>query len=359
MSLTATRLLDLITSYEGKLDSAENRLTKFGLLEGFRADTAHPEAIVDMDIKRQFAESNFRSAFKVPVMNRFTPSLGSARSCTISDPETTSALQTVTTTIYTWGFRVVPAENEGNYVSVQKEWQHKYRLGMEAIGKAVETACAAALSTNKSQKEESPYTGSGAKYGDFETADEISVAASLRSDFFNDAESIMNYNDFYQDGLGNFNVFASTSLRSVVNQLSAQGPSNATNTAYQFPGFDFIYSNRIAPGASNFAAGYIVPKGQVGILERTAWEHRQVGDVQAGTKTFSSMVDPITGFTMGTLFYTDCIDQSGRFSQTLAYNTAAYTEHYGFNLEVAIFTPYNSSPTTLAGPIMKFVMTNA
>lgn len=359
MSHLNTRLLDMVTDYHSKFDATENRITKFPLLKAFREDTNHPDAVVDESIKAGFAASNFRSGFSIPVMNRFTPVLGTTRSCTLTDPETSTALQAVTTSIHSWSFSIVPSENEGNYVKEQKEFQQKYKLGMEQVGKTVETGCAASLATNRSQIDNSPYTGAGAeRYGDFEAADQIAVSALQINGFFNDVESIMNYNDFYTDDGGNFNVFASATLRSTVNTLAAGGEQNATNTKYQLPGLDFIYSTRISPG-TGFAAGYIVPKGQVGILSRTAWEHRQAGDVVAGTKIFSSTVDHITGFTLGTLYYTECVDQSNRFGQGLGYNTAALTERYGFNLEVATFTPYNSAPATLAGPIVGFQMANA
>lgn len=358
MSLLPTRMLNLQTTYEGKLDSAENRMSRWPILMAFKEDTNHPEAIVDGQVKQRYFDSISRSGFQIPVFNRFTPAIGSARTCTIADPETTTALQNVVSTTYSWGFTIVPSINEGNLVPAQKEFNHKYLSYVRSWANTVETACVSALNTNKSQKEDSSFTGAGTKYGDFETADEISVASGLRTGFFNDMESVMNANDFYADGLSRFNVFGSTSLRSVVNTLGAGGTQNATNTQYQLPNFDFKYSNRVTVAGANLAEGYVLPKGQVGILTRLPWEHRQ-GTFKSGIKTFSSEVEPVTGFTMGTLYYDDCEDKASRDGAASAHATAAHTEHYGWNCEVALFTPYNSDAANLAGPIYKFVMTNA
>lgn len=358
MSFTPTRLLAFRTTHEGKLDKMENRVSRYPILQAFIADTSHPMAIVDAEVKQGFVDSISRTAFQIPVMNNFNPSIGTARSCTITDVETTSALQNVTTTIHSWGFSIVPAENEGNLISSKRDWNHKYMGYAKAFAAGIETACVAALDTNKSQKENSGFTGPGSQlYGDFETLDQISVSQAQKDDFLNVAKAIMEGNDYYADG-EKYNVFASNTLSPMVRRYANQGVSNATNLSFQIPDYDFHFSNRVIPGGLNEAVGYIVPKGQVGLLTRLPYENRQGEGYTVGLKKFGTEIEPLTGLTMGTMYYDDCVDQSARFGQSLGYNTAAATEFYGFNIETALFTPYNSDAANTSNPIFKFAILN-
>ena len=57
---------------------------------------------------------------------------------------------------------------------------------------------------------------------------------------------------------------------------------------------------------------------------------------------------------VGTYFYDSVGDYNAIAGAATADMTRTRKEHYGFAVDVAFLTAYNSSPTTLASPILSF-----
>lgn len=358
MSEIATALQEIRTDYLNRLDASETRMSEFGLIEGAKADTNSRKSVIDENVKAAFFTSYEREAgFKIPVFNKSTPTIGSAVSCTIPNPAITTALVAVTSTPYFWGWTIDKSLASNNLVTWQKIFERQYDDHMDVVAKTIETAIAAGLSTNKSQKENSSFTGVGAKYGDFETADTIAVSLALTPLFYNDIPSIMNANDYGQGRWGAYNIYGSTELAAHVNYIGNQGGGNSTNLSYQIPGFNHWYSNRIPAGSGNIASGYIVPEGQLGIMERLPYDFREGSETSDGMK-FGMAIEPYTGFRIGTMYKSTCSNENTRHGETYTSQSAVVVDQFGFFLDIGLLFAYNSAPTTTPSPYFKFELSN-
>jgi hypothetical protein len=121
------------------------------------------------------------------------------------------------------------------------------------------------------------------------TNDAIEIDAANASSLIARIKSAMKQNYFG----GQLDLIADSNLQIAIDALAAQGGSNATNTAYQFPGVRIVESVELAD--SNYAAGIAIgmPQGSVGALNWIPKQNRQGwGDYNSyngGFGTFSFM----------------------------------------------------------------------
>jgi hypothetical protein len=345
MSLVKTVLQDLRANYPSNLDRDELRLTTFGLLTAVIAMTNSPSSIISQDL-RQKAEASQGRTLEVPVLRKGAVTIGNARSCTFGAGETESDFIQVIWKTIAFDITMVPSNYANNEIAYQEDLAKKIREGVEALQIEIETDLDTAMDTNKSQVYNSTIVGDTYAL----VGNAIQVDNTTVDFFFNDFEAINFADDFYNPMI---KVVANHRWMSVVTLLQNQKEMNDENTAYQFNGKDFTFSNRISNGAGVKATGYFMPDGSVGFLTRTSIDAR-LGHTT--TDGFEWAVDTLPGlpFPVDIKYKSTCDDQSALQATGTAHLTSTKVEHWQIAVDYAILTPYNSDLATKPNAIRKF-----
>lgn len=346
MSLIATYFQELRAQYPNRFDGQEWRGTQFGLLRAAQSMTNHPMSIVDNDLRQKAFASEGR-ALKIPVMNYSGDvTITNARTCTIGDLTSDSALVDVTWVTMVANLHMIKEQYRKNEISYLEDFGKKIFRIENSIGKAIENSIFTKLDTDKSTVYNSTFVGTGAKFP--LTGDAMQVAAADQELFYGYLDSIQMEDDFDIDSHA---IIGSTSLMPSAKHYINQGPSNDENLSWQFDNLDFYFSNRVTNGAGKLATGFVMPHGSFGFLTRVN------ADALSGNKTSTGVeysVETLSrlGLQVGVQYKSDCEDVSS--ISGLEHLQSTTVERWQLSLDVAFLTPYNSDPVNNAGGIKKF-----
>lgn len=345
MSLVKTVLQDLRADYPSNLDRDELRLTTFGLLTAVIAMTSSPSSIISTDLRQKAERSQGRN-LDIPVLRKGAVTIKNVRSCTFSGGETESDFVRVIWQTIAFDITMVPSNYENNELGYTEDLAKKMREGVEALQIEIETELDTAMDTNKSQVYNSTIVGD--TYGF--VGDAIQVTQPDVDFFFNDFEAINFADDFTNPMI---KVVANHRWMSVVTLLQNQKEMNDENTAFQFNGKEFTFSNRIANGAGVKATGYFMPDGSVGFLTRTSVDARMG---HRSTDGFEWAVDTLPGlpFPVDVKYKSTCDDKSAMQATGTSHLLSTLVEHWQIAVDFAILTPYNSDLATKPNAIRKF-----
>jgi hypothetical protein len=335
MSLAITVLDEFrLRMSESNLDKPENRLANYGAFQTFLADT--PITIPGRQMIIDERKSADRTV-SIVVGDAFNPVVSNTRTCTPSADEMTSDYVTPYWTTVETSFFMNAAQNEDNYVGYAEQFERQI-LGVQRVFlNANDVACVAHLAANLSgvnNAEDNPYAVVG---------DLMQVAAAENFNFFNEYGSIAMANSLQPIG---HNVIGSPRLMSIVRGYQNQGQGNALNTAYQFAGYGFAYSNNIATASGDMAVLYTAPIGSLAFLtwiDPDCKIQSRVGDHQY----WDSVYLPLLGHTVGVYFTSGCEDRSNvitGFERTKV-------DVWEFSYDYTALSSYNSAPLTVPGVI--------
>jgi len=245
---------------------------------------------------------------------------------------------------------MAPSLYMNNEISYMRDLERK---ALKYIFKFAETLDAAALTALESAKTQVLSDTLGGKYS--LTSNVVVAPLANQDEIIGDLNPLMAGNDFY----GGIHVIGNQSLQSHVrNRLLERGPMNEVDKTYQYNDKVFHFSNRLANGAGHKATGFAVQEGSTGMLfrfEREAVASRQMQDGTAwGVETL-----PILDIPIGTYYYESKGDLSALGGAATADNTRAYKQHFGFSVDVAMVTAYNTDASTYSGPILKFAIASS
>lgn len=343
---------EIRTQYPSLLDKNEWRYTRYGALEYFKKSSADPMSIVTPDLLQK-VENSQGTAVKIPVLEPGTVSIGNTRNCTFSGVDNESKLVEVTFVTITANLDMVPGAYAKNDIGYLTDFQKKLTNVDHAMAKYVDTLCTTKFNTEKSQVMNSAFIGVGAKYGAL-VGDSIQVDSTQREYFFNDLDSIMAEDDFYGP---QYDIVGTTSLMPSVSKLSNQGQGNAENSAFQFQGKEFTYTNHIANGAGVLATGYAMERGNLGVFNRNHVDSLAGRTTTTGKEWGLTRLDQL-GMEVGVTYFSDCEDKSALYGSGMAHLTATTVERWQFHTDIAIIGAYNADATTQAGPVHKFEFLN-
>lgn len=344
MSLVATRMQSLRTSYPNGFDKNELRYSQLGAFEFFKKDSANSSGIFSSDVKAKIKQS-FGNDVIIPVLDAEEVTIGNVRSCTIADDENTSALVTLTFATYAFGFTMTPSRHFNNDVSYQADFDRKLRKYVDKFGRLLDLQCISTLENAKNQLStglSNFYTFSGGA---------LQVDDDEKEDFYNNLETIMRTMDFY----GKTNIVTSTSGMPMVNRLKNQGAGNSINEQFQLAGYEWYSSNRIANDGGVKSTLYAVQDGSVAIETRVdpdAMAKRVIGDPNNPVKEWGTTVLPDIGLEVGTFYTQDCADRSNMDASTTGLRRTLQ-EGYEFSVDVVFATAYNSDIAGRYQPILK------
>lgn len=344
MSLIKTRLQDLRADFPNNNDRDEHRITQTGLLTAVLDMTTSATSVVSPDLRRKALESVGRN-LDIPVTKKGSVTITNVRSCEITGGQTESDMVRVVWKTIVSTVLMVPALYKTNEVGYRFDLNQKIREIVEAWKVEIEEDLDTALNANKTQ-----VYGSSIVTTDYTVVGgAIQVPKDQWDFFFNDLDAINFADDFYNPTI---RVIASHAVMPVVRKYMNQGTGNNTNTAFQFAGKNFTFSNRITNAAGKIGTGYFMPDGTVGLLTRVDIDAANSSRATDGT-IWDEDTLPDLPFPVGIMYKSTCDDQTA-LESGLTHLQATLTEMWQFSVDYAIIVPYNSDPVTKAGAIRKF-----
>lgn len=339
MSLVLTRIQNIRAN--SNLDKFEYRPSRYGALNAFMVQSEDPTGILTEELKQK-ARTSIGNTLETPVIDYDADiTIGSTRTVTIADSENTSKMVQITFATYSWGFTIAPAMYMNNEIGIQKDFETKMMKYVYAFAKKLDEAALATLAANKTQvlKNKLLYDWS---------SNAINAKWTERENVFGDLEVIMGANDFY----GQLHIIGDPGVESIMRKLQQHGLYNDVNKQNEFGTKVVHLTNNIAAGGK-YAQGYAVSASSLAMLTRFERDCL-LGTVSGDGHEWGIATLPLLNMPVGTYFYDSVGDYKDIAGAATADMTRTRKEHYGFAVDVAFLTAYNSSPTTLASPILAF-----
>ena len=329
--------------YPSLLDRQELRQQEYGFIDMALRGTNGILSGVNQGV---ISQSWGAPATQIPVFSKnITAATVGTMTCTFPSKDATAALVNVTFVSAHTGFRIIPRlTDQSDIVTEAQDFMQQYSDAEEGLANFLEAQLLAAVDAAKATTYNSAFVGAAAKYPLL--ADALQVAAADVPFFLNDAKSIMQADDFSRN---NLEVIGDAQLASFVSQYVNQGSGNGTNTAFQFNGYTFTYSNTVATSAAAVSTGYIMPAGSLGIVAKVS------PDAAANRQSLSDGIrwsveqSDLMGIPMSLMVKDECDDVSAITGN--ADDTNALVKKYQMGINVAIVTPYNTGTN---GGIKKF-----
>lgn len=340
MSLVLTRIQNIRAN--SKLDKFEFRPSRYGALNAFMVQSESPTGILTDELKAK-AKTSIGNILETPVIDYDKDvTIGSTRSVTIDDSENTSRMIQINFTTLSWGFTITPSMYMNNEVSIQKDFETKMMKYIYKVAAKLDELALTALSTEKTQVLANPLLYSF-------TGNKVTAKWTERENIWTDLEVMQAANDFY----GQQHIIGDAGVESIMKKLEQKGLYNAVNKQNEFGNKIVHLTNNMAATEGKFAQGYIVNEGSLGLLTRFERECL-LGTVSGDGHEWGIATLPLLNMPVGTYYY----DSVGNYSEIAGAATADMTrarkEHYGFAVDVAFITAYNSDKTTKASPILAF-----
>jgi hypothetical protein len=343
-NLVATVLQDFISSYAGRMDKNEQRPSKYGALNLFKAQTGSPLSILDEDVKANIQRS-FNNAVKVPVVNYKDVAIGNVRTCALQTEGITSQLITLTAVTYAFGFVALPMQHYENFVSYQTAVNKLIEAGLQKLAATIDAGCVNILETKKNQ-----YFPQAILDFYAQTANALQVPQAQKNDFYNQLASIMETMDFGSD----LDVALNPIGMSMIRRLDAQGEGNSTNEGFQLLGQTWYPTNRITNGGAPIQSTvYAVAPGSVALQSRVDPDSRMRTRIHESKYWDMFPNAPHVGMDLGVFYQADCTDASALQAATLAKFTNTKIESWQFSVDVFYVSAFNSDVVNRYSPILK------
>lgn len=340
MSLVLTRIQNIRAN--SNLDKFEYRPSRYGALNAFMVQSEDPTGILTEELKQK-ARTSIGNTLETPVIDYDADiTIGSTRTLTIADSENTSKMVQITFATYAWGFTIAPAMYMNNEIGIQKDFETKMMKYIYAFAKKLDEAALATLAASKTQilKNSLLYNWS---------ANAINAKWTERENVFGDLEVMMGANDFY----GQLHIVGDPGVESIMRKLQQHGLYNDVNKQNEFGTKVVHLTNNIAAAEGKYAQGYAVNAGSLGMLTRFERDCL-LGTVSGDGHEWGIATLPLLNMPVGTYFYDSVGDYNDIAGAATADMTRTRKEHYGFAVDVAFLTAYNSALSTLASPILAF-----
>lgn len=340
MSLVLTRIQNIRAN--SNLDKFEYRPSRYGALNAFMVQSEDPTGILTEELKQK-ARTSIGNTLETPVIDYDADiTIGSTRTLTIADSENTSKMVQITFATYAWGFTIAPAMYMNNEIGIQKDFETKMMKYIYAFAKKLDEAALATLAANKTQVLKNPLLYNW-------SSNAINAKWTERENVFGDLEVMMGANDFY----GQLHIVGDPGVESIMRKLQQHGLYNDVNKQNEFGTKVVHLTNNIAAAGGEYAQGYAVNAGSLGMLTRFERDCL-LGTVSGDGHEWGIATLPLLNMPVGTYFYDSVGDYNVIAGAATADMTRTRKEHYGFAVDVAFLTAYNSAPSTLASPILAF-----
>lgn len=340
MSLVLTRMQNIRAN--SNLDKFEIRPSRYGALDCFMNQSNDPSGILTDEL-REKARMSIGATLETPVIDYDGAiTIGNTRDVTIADSENTSKLLQISFATYAWGFTVTPAMYMNNEVKIQKDFEAKMLKYIYKFAQTLDKAALTALGAAKTQ-----IINNSLLYD--KTGNVINAKWTERENLLGDLGVIMGANDFFSP----LSVVGDAGVESLVRKLAQKDLYNIENKRNEWLDKTFHFTNNLAKEAGKYAQGYAVAGGSVGMLTRFERDCL-LGTVSGDGHEWGIANLPILNMPVGTYFYDSVGDYNAIAGAATADMTRTRKEHYGFAVDVAFITAYNSDAAHLPSPILGF-----
>lgn len=343
MSLVLTRIQNIRAN--SNMDKFEYRPSRYGALNCFMEQSNDPTGILTEELKAK-ARTSIGNVLETPVIDYDKDiTIGNQRTLTIEDSENTSRMLQINFATYTFGFTITPAMYMNNEIGIQRDFETKMMKYIYKLAQKLDETALAALAAAKTQviKNSLLYD---------KTGNVINAKWAEREHVLGDLNVIMGANDFY----GQLHLIGDAGLESIVKKLAQHDLYNDVNKRNEYNDKILHFTNHIAATPGKYAQGYAVNAGSLGMLTRFERDCL-LGTVSGDGHEWGIATLPMLNLPCGTYFY----DSVGNFSSIAGAATAdmdrTRKEHYGFAVDIAFLTAYNSQLTggnALPSPILGF-----
>ncbi len=338
MSLIETRLNNF--REQSPLDKNEVRPSRYGALDLFVTETDRPDSAISANLKQR-ALTSIGTDIEVPVIDADQDvKITNTREVIIPDDENTSKLYKMVFTTYAFGFTMIPTNYHNNEIDYQRDFNRKLEKYLVALGAKLDSQAIAALEANKTQV-------FADTLGYENVGNVLQSKHSQRKLVLGDMGIVMDNNDYF----GDLHVVGNGGIQSLVRELAQSDIYNAENKRNEWADKIFHFTTRLANEEGNYGTFYTVEGGQVGVLTRFEREALRNAKSRTGHEWGISNL-PILNIPCGTYYYESVGNQSAVAGAASADNTRAIKESYGFAVDIAFVTPYNSDPANIASPIL-------
>lgn len=343
MSLVLTRIQNIRAN--SNMDKFEYRPSRYGALNCFMEQSNDPTGILTEELKAK-ARTSIGNVLETPVIDYDKDiAIGNQRTLTIEDSENTSRMLQINFATYTFGFTVTPAMYMNNEIGIQRDFEAKMMKYIYKLAQKLDETALAALAAAKTS-----VIKNGLLYD--KTGNTINAKWAEREHVLGDLNVIMGANDFY----GQLHLIGDAGLESIVKKLAQHDLYNDVNKRNEYNDKILHFTNHIAAASGKYAQGYAVNSGSLGMLTRFERDCL-LGTVSGDGHEWGIATLPMLNLPCGTYFY----DSVGNYSSIAGAATAdmdrTRKEHYGFAVDIAFLTAYNSKPTgpdALPSPILGF-----
>jgi hypothetical protein len=334
MAYAPTVLDEFRKSYDGKLDFYTNRMGAYGAFATYLKDTPN---LIPGAQELVNARKTAGRTVSIPILNRKTFTTNAVRACTAKSDQGTSAFVTPSWTTVESGFMMVPSEHENNYISYQDAFNHLAKSMERAFLLDADTDATANLLAHLNayiEAEDNPFAV---------TADYLQIPLAYHDTFFNEFRSILLADDLDPETI---NIVGSPRLKALVSEFTNQGISNDENTAFQYPGYSFAYSNQVTISTAYHSCAYGMPIGSLAYLSWIDPDARLQHKSGDGKEWYVQEL-PLLGHNVGVLFQSTCGDKSSLFTG----GQATLVESYSFSFDRAFVNASDAIATPNAGVI--------
>lgn len=340
MSLVLTRIQNIRAN--SNLDRFEYRPSRYGALDAFMVQSEDPMGILTDELKQK-ARTSIGNILETPVIDYDAGiTISNTRSLTIADSENTSKMVQINFATYSWGFTIAPAMYMNNEIRIQKDFETKMMKYIYKFAQKLDETALATLAANKTQ------VAKNKLLYDF-SANAVNAKWAERENVFGDLDVMMGANDFY----GQLHIIGDPGVESIMRKLQQKGLYNEVNKQNEFGNKIVHLTNNMSATLGKYAQGYVVNSGSLGMLTRFERDCL-LGTVSGDGHEWGIATLPLLNMPVGTYFYDSVGDYSGIAGEATADMVRTRKEHYGFAVDIAFLTSYNSAPETLASPIMAF-----
>lgn len=340
MSLVLTRIQNIRAN--SNIDKFEYRPSRYGALDAFIQQSKDPTGILTPELKDK-ARTSIGSTLETPVIDYDgNITIGNTRDLTIADSENTSRMVTITFATYSFGFTIAPAMYMNNEIGIQRDFTTKLMKYVYKLAQVLDQAAISALAAAKTK-----VIKNALLYDD--TGNVINAKWTEREQVLGDLNVIMGANDFYNQ----LHLIGDAGVESIVKKLAQKDLYNAVNKRNEYSDKIIHFTNNLAKASGKYAQGYAVSAGSLGMLTRFERDCL-LGTVSGDGHEWGIATLPLLNIPVGTYFYDSVGNYSGIAGAATADMTRTRKEHYGFAVDIAFITPYNSDPDNLASPILAF-----
>lgn len=345
MSLVLTRIQNIRAN--SNFDKYEYRASRYGALDCFMSQSNDPSGILTEELKEK-ARTSIGTTLETPVIDYDKDiTIGDTRTLTIADSENASKMVQINFATYAFGFTVTPAMYMNNEIGIQRDFETKLMKYIYKFAQKLDEDALAALSAAKTKIINNPLIYDV-------TGNTVNAKWDERDNLLGDLNVIMGSNDFY----GQLHVVGDAGLESLLKKLAQSGLYNSVNKQNEYGDKIVHFTNSLGADATNYSRGYAVNAGSLGLLTRFERDCL-LGTVSGDGHEWGIATLPLLNMPCGTYFYDSVGDYSTIAGAATADMVRTRKEHYGFAVDIAFITAYNSDPDTLPSSILGFNIAKA